>query len=389
MRILFVAMPGSVHAARWINQVSDRGWDVRLFAATPEPVHPDLKNITTYGFSAVRLEGLDPSVKVRGVWPFRRATGAVGLPAFRFAPRALAEVIRRFKPDVVHTLEVQHAGYLALAARELLGDRFPTWAVSVWGSDIYLFGRLSGHAEKVRSVMSACDYCNTECRRDVRLAREFGFAGKGSWILPGAGGFDIEHARLLRQDGPTSARRVVALKGYQHWAGRALVGLRAIELSADALEGYRVAVYSPAPEVLISAELASKTTGIPIDIVPLGTHASILRLHGRARISIGLSISDALSISALEAMLMGSFPIQSDTSCISEMLQDGETGILVPPNDPEPVAAAIRRAVTDDALVDRAADANARVVAECLDRSVVQPQVIAMYEKILARSRKV
>jgi hypothetical protein len=385
LRVLFVAMPGSVHAARWINQVSDQGWDVRLFSATPEPIHPDFRNITIYGFSAVRPEGLDRSVKVRGLWPFRRAMGAVGLQAFRYAPRALAEVIRWFKPDVVHTLEVQHAGYLALAARELLGDRFPAWAVSIWGSDLYFFGRLSAHAEKVRSVMSACDYCQTECRRDARLAREFGFVGKGSWVLPGAGGFDIERAPLLRQDGPTSARRLLMLKGYQGWSGRALVGLRAIELCADVLQGYRVAVYSSTPEVQIAAELTSGATGVPIDIVPRSPHEDIMRLHGRARASIGLSISDGIPSATLEAMLMGSFPIQSNTSCIDEMLQDGKTGMFVHPEDPEAVARAIRRAVTDDALVDRAAEANGRLVAERLDQSKVRPRVVAMYESIFAQ----
>lgn len=386
-RILFVAMPGSVHAARWINQVSDLGWDVRVFGATPEPIHPEFRNVTVYNFSAVRPEGLDPGVKVRGLWPFRKAAGLAGLPVLRFTPRALAEVIRRFEPDIVHTLEVQHAGYLTLEARELLGGRLPAWVASIWGSDIYLFGRLSEHAEKVRSVMSACDYCNAECRRDARLAGEFGFAGKDLWVLPGAGGFDVEKARGLRQSDPTSARRVVALKGYQHWAGRALVGLRAIELCADVLEGYRVEIYSTAQDVVIAAELASRATGIPIDIVPPGAHEDMLRLHGRARVSIGLSISDGIPSTALEAMMMGSFPIQSNTSCIDEMLQDGETGMLVHPNDPESVAAAIRRAVTDDELVDRAAAANAKLVAECLDQSVVKPQVVAMYEKILARER--
>ncbi len=387
MRILFVAMPGSVHAARWINQVSDLGWDVRLFAATHEPVHPDFKNITTYGFSRLRREGLDRSVKVRGLWPFRKAIGAFGVPAYSLAPRALAEVIRRFKPDVVHTLEVQHAGYLALAAREFLGKRFPRWAVSIWGSDIYLFGRLSEHAERVRSVLSACDHCVVECRRDAELAREFGFAGDGLWMLPGPGGIDFVRARRLRQDGPTSARRVVALKGYQHWAGRALVGLRAIELCAEALEGYRVEIYSADPDILPAAELASRATGIPVDIVPPGSHEDMLRLHGRARVSVGLSLSDGIPSTALEAMLMGSFPIQSDTGCLDEIVQDGETGLFVPPNDPEPVARAIRRAVTDDALVNRAAEANARLMAERLDTSVVKPKVVAMYEKILAREK--
>jgi glycosyltransferase involved in cell wall biosynthesis len=178
------------------------------------------------------------------------------------------------------------------------------------------------------------------------------------------------------------------LKGYQGWAGRALVGLRAIELSADALKGYRVAVYLAGQDVRIAAELVAQSTGIPIEIVPHSPHEDILRLHGQARISIGLSISDAVSTSLLEAMVMGSFPIQSNTSCADEWIRCGETGLLVHPEDPEAVAAAIRRAVTNDALVDHAAEINARLAAERLDQSVIQPQVIAMYDKVAAQGKR-
>lgn len=383
-------MPGSVHAARWINQFSDLGWDIHLFAATPEPVHADMKNVTVYGFSSFRREGLDRSVKIRGLWPLRKGSSILGNQAGRFLPwdRALAELIRRLKPDIVHSMEIQHAGYMTYAAKRKIKDSFPTWVVSNWGSDISLFGRLSDHEKRVREVISSCDYYHTECQRDVGLAEEFGFKGKGHWVLPLAGGFDVEQARKLRQPGPTSERRVVAVKGYQGWVYRALVALRAVELCADVLKdgGYRVAIYLPSPDTQIAAELLVKSTGLPVDIIPYGPHEEILRLHGRSRISIGLSISDALSTSALETMVMGSFPIQSHTSCIGELLRDGESGMLVHPDDPEPVAEALRRAVTDDALVDRAAEINARVTAEFLDDSVVRPKAIGMYEEIAAHA---
>jgi len=66
---------------------------------------------------------------------------------------------------------------------------------------------------------------------------------------------------------------------------------------------------------------------------------------------------------------------------------DGESGILVPPDDPEIVAAAVRRALTDDELVDRAAETNARVATERLDYSLIQPQVIDMYRTIFNQTR--
>ena len=393
MRILFVAMPGSVHTARWINQISNLGWDIHLFASTPEPVHPDFRNLTIYGFSSFRPKGLDPSVRIRGLFPLRRGASTLGRRANYYlpwvSPWALAGMIRWLEPDILHSMEIQHAGYLTLAAREVLKGKFPPWIVTNWGSDIYLFGRLSEHQHKIKAVMSACDYYDAECHRDVELAKEFGFKGEVLPVLPNTGGFNLEQARQLRQPGPTSTRRLIALKGYQGWVYRALVGLRAIELCADVLKekGYRIAIYLASPETKIAAELLAKSSALPIDIIPRVPHEQMLRLHGQARVSIGLSISDALSTSALEAMVMGSFPIQSNTSCLGELVQDGQSGILVHPEDPEAVAAALRRAVTDDDLVDRAAEINARIAAEHLDRSVVRPQVVQMYERIAAQAR--
>ena len=49
MKILFVAMSDSVHTARWIEQISDQGWDLHLFP-TYEPglTHRDLKGLTLH-----------------------------------------------------------------------------------------------------------------------------------------------------------------------------------------------------------------------------------------------------------------------------------------------------------------------------------------------------
>jgi glycosyltransferase involved in cell wall biosynthesis len=81
---------------------------------------------------------------------------------------------------------------------------------------------------------------------------------------------------------------------------------------------------------------------------------------------------------------MGSLPIQSNTSCLTELVRDGESALMVPPEDPSEIAAAIRRAVTDDELVDRAAELNATMASERLSEEIVQTQVVAMYRKMAA-----
>jgi glycosyltransferase involved in cell wall biosynthesis len=391
MRILFVAMANSVHTARWINQIAAQGWDIRLFPVEDAGIHPDLQTLTLHNFLVHNPSGLNQSVRVVGSWPFSRGAGLARRVLRRFAPswldsRRLAYTIRHFKPDIVHSLEMQHAGYLTLAARERLGGKFPAWIVTNWGSDIYLFGRLAAHVDKVKAVLAACDYYSCECQRDVQLAKNLGLRGEVLPVLPIAGGFHLARLSQFRQAGPTSARRLILLKGYQSWAGRALVGLRAIALCAPQLRDYRVAIYSASPEVKMAAELASHSVGIPIELIPPSSHEDMLRLYGSARVCIGLSISDGISTSLLEAMVMGAFPIQSCTACVDEWLVDGKTGVVVPPEDPEAVAAAIRRAVSDDALVDYAAGQNAQVAAERLDYAVIQAQVNAMYERVAAQT---
>lgn len=391
MRILFVAMADSVHAARWISQLADLGWDIHLFPVDDAGVHPDLRNVTVQNYLHRKPSGAHDSVRVRRSWPFTHGVRTAQMVARKvhldWRERDLSTTIRRLEPDIVHSLEFQHAGYLTLAARRLIGDSFPTWMVANWGSDIFLFGRLQEHVERIKSVLSLCDYYGCECRRDLELARTFGFRGQALPILPNGGGFDIERMRALRSPGPTSSRRVIALKGYQTWAGRALVALRAIELAADALHGYSISIFSPSDDVRIAAELVERATRIPIEIMGKTHHEDILRLHGRARMSIGLSISDAASTSMLEASVMGSFPIQSSTSCADEWIQHGRSGLIVPPEDPSVVADAIRRAATDDGLVDSAERINAEVAASRLGYSYIRQQAVEMYERAYAVQR--
>lgn len=284
-------------------------------------------------------------------------------------------------------MELQNAGYLTWAAKNQYLKKFPKWIVTNWGSDIYLFKRLRDHVDRIRAVMASCDYYTCECQRDVELAKEMGLKGEVLAVLPSSGGFDVERAIKFRKAGLSSDRRLLVLKGYQGWAGRSLVGLRAIELCADKLQDYRICVYLANKDVKIAAELVSHSTGIPIDFMPYCSHDEMLQVYGQARIYIGLSISDAISTSLIEAMVMGAFPIQSCTSCANEWIISGESGFIVPPEDPEPVAAAIRRAILDDELVDRAAERNLQVARERLDIGVIRPKVISMYQQVFEASK--
>ena len=383
--ILLVAMPNSIHTARWVKQFIDQNWEMHLFPSKgDDPPHPQLTDVVL-------------QYCVLGRWRERARKFGLFWMAFlidwvrrhyekRFPHNRVRELRNRIstlRPNLIHAMEMQGAGYLTLEAKGKYQGKFPTWLMTNWGSDIYLFGRLQAHQKKIHEVLTQCDHYSCECQRDVDLARAFGFQGRVLGVFPNGGGFDLCALKPLREN-QTSKRRRIMLKGYQSWAGRALVGLRALERSADLLGGYEICIYSGSDDVALAAELFTEGYGIPTRVIPRDTpHRDILALHAQARISIGLSISDSISTSLLEAMVMGSFPIQSSTACANEWIEHGISGMIVPPEDPEIIETAIRTALTDDDLVNKAAGMNWQVALAKLDGALLKQKAVEMYNTAL------
>lgn len=117
-------------------------------------------------------------------------------------------------------------------------------------------------------------------------------------------------------------------------------------------------------------------------MIPYSPHEDMLRMHGRSRVSIGLSMSDAISTSFLEALVMGSFPIQSNTSCANEWIKCGKSGFLVDPEDAQGIAVVLRQALVDDELVDQAASINAQTAADRLDYRKIKPIAVDFYKNL-------
>ena len=397
MRILFIGMSNSIHLARWVNQLEGSGWERFLFPVYSVKPHPDLMELTLIngsefpGFQRNRsLHYLNSSffhfaanfmgrIVQKRLYPLRPAV----IPS-PLIVRALVKTINRIKPDIIHSMEFQEAGYLTLEAKKKFKGKFPKWIATNWGSDIYLFGRLAKHSERVRAVVENCDYYSCECQRDVILARQYGLRGEVLPVFPNTGGFDLEKCEAFRAPGNPSGRKVILLKGYQTWAGRALSGLRALARCRDILNnyGYSIAIFSAGPDVKIAAELFAIDNDIPVEIIPSCSHDEMLKKYGQARVYIGLSISDAISTSLLESIVMGAFPIQSLTACADEWIIDGQSGLIVPPEDVDIIEHALRKALTDDVLVDQAAVLNRETARKRLDSSVIQPQVIEFYKHV-------
>lgn len=402
-KILIVAFHNSIHTTRYINQLPSDLYEIYLAPVYNALPHPELDNdITIYypeislrsivgkfmrreislrlivgkfirreisfkSLSRIRVKYLSKSLSIKSKQEEVRFGETDSYICEPFGPEFLNRLIAKIKPDIIHSMEFQKCGYNVLHAKKEFQGKFPKWLATNWGSDIYYFKNFPEHKALIKEMLQNIDAYSCECHRDVELANSLGYKGPVLPVIPNAGGIDLKLAANLRTKQQTSKRKVIAIKGYQSFAGRALTALEAIVMCKDILEGYEIVVYSASPEVRKKIQSIKKQHNLNIKYIEQIPHSKMLELFASARIYFSISASDGASTSFLEALTMGAFPVQTNTSCCQEWVEDQITGMIVPVDDVSVIAAALRRAIEDDGLVDKAADLNWKMACKRLD----------------------
>jgi glycosyltransferase involved in cell wall biosynthesis len=333
-RVVLVCMVDSIHVARWIAQFDASEVEFTLFPSTPNRrVHAMIKdmmakngNIKIVPFGgklSIPLWGMDLVLSdyVRGF--------------------LLRRILKRDQPDFVHALELQHGGYITIRALEDASLKTPFIATN-YGSDIYWFQQFPKHLAKIKKLLARADRYSAECNRDVELAKKCGFTGEVMPVFPNAGGFTEE--QLSRTLIPTADRKVIAIKGYDGWVGRASVAVEALYSLTNELADFKIVFYSCNAKTIRLVKKLKRKTGLNVEWHGKGdlSHTQMLDLFASARIYIGVSLSDGISTSLLEAMAMGAFPIQTSTACVDDWIDNGVTGSSLSAIDPRVIADTLR-----------------------------------------------
>jgi glycosyltransferase involved in cell wall biosynthesis len=293
----------------------------------------------------------------------------------------LRRVFRRHQFDLVHVQELQHSGYSALAAFKKVSPGL--LFVSNWGSDIYWFRQFRNHRRRIASLLRIATHYSAECHRDVKMAVELGFEGTFLPIIPNAGGLAVEE--ILKPAIPPSRRKLVLVKGYTGFVGQALVALRVIRDARNVLDDYEVVIYSASHKARLYGAFLRSRYRLKIRLLRPGVdHADILNLFRAARVYLGVSLSDGISTSLLEAMATGCFPIQTNTSCGNEWITD-DSGVLLSPDDHAGLVAAVRMALTNDDHVEAAAIKNRAIAIDRATAEKISGVARAAYHQIVSK----
>ena len=118
-----------------------------------------------------------------------------------------------------------------------------------------------------------------------------------------------------------------------------------------------------------------------------GFRPDVLSLHKGFDVFVMSSVTEGLGTSLLDAMASVRPVVATRTGGIPEVVEDGETGLLVPPRNPQALAHAIVRLLRDEPLRQRMAAAGlARVSAHFSADRMVQ-QTLDVYARLVDRRR--
>ena len=397
--LLMVCFPVSVHSQRWVSMLAGSGYRVVVFPSVLQDYCGEFEfagvvatreaaerypagSILRYDDSRIESVAASATERRVGYVPLKSAVH-VGAHLLS-SPDSLLSAIDNLRPDILHTLELQHAGYVGLEARLRRPDDFPIWIASGWGSDTFLYRKLPEHLDRLQTMARVLDGFHSDCARDGALLEQWGFRGLHFPAVAASGGVDLATYPHPDDLPPPSQRRMILVKGYHHWAGRGMDVLLAIHKIAPALHGLQIRISHAPPVMARAATIVARENGLDIVADPYyPDQASAVHRLAAARVVVGYGISDGISTTLLEAMTVGTYCIQADTACGCEWIEPGVSGMAVPAHDVDALAAALLRAATDDDLVDAAVWRNRQEIEWRWSAEAVAPLVLGGYAALL------
>jgi glycosyltransferase involved in cell wall biosynthesis len=146
-----------------------------------------------------------------------------------------------------------------------------------------------------------------------------------------------------------------------------------------------VVIGSPRPKGRVARTLERLNLTDIVTTITGVSDEDLARLYGEAEVAVVPSLYEGFSLPAIEAMACGVPVVATTGGALPEVVgTSGETGLLVEPNDPEALVAAIGRLLDDAALRERLGAAGRERVMERFTWQVTARGTAACYDTILS-----
>lgn len=204
-------------------------------------------------------------------------------------------------------------------------------------------------------------------------------------VMPNVVGLDTAS---LRRAGPLNvtnnpAPRLLWIKRFDG-TGNPVLMVRAYARVRQHTPQARLLMIGEGPRLAEAQALAAQLAA-PVEFIGRVSHEELLPIYAAADIFVSSSAVDIQPNTLLEASAAGLPIVATAVGGIPEMLHDGRDALLVAPDDPEALAGAVQRVLSEPGLAERLSEA-AAVNAQRFTWPAVRTQLAAVYGKALGRS---
>jgi len=144
----------------------------------------------------------------------------------------------------------------------------------------------------------------------------------------------------------------------------------------------------PDPAYLVELQRLAAHLGVADRVTFTGRRSDIPEVLGAADVSVMPSLNEALSNVLLESMAAGAPVVATRVGGTPEALDDGVTGLLVPPGDAGAITAAVARLLDDRALACRLGRTARSVIGERFSVDQMVRSTEDLYTELLERKQQ-
>jgi glycosyltransferase involved in cell wall biosynthesis len=274
--------------------------------------------------------------------------GALRVPAIRLAsprdldPVLLGRLVRALRADIVHT-HLVHADLYGGVAGKLRGAALVS---TKHNDDPFRLGPFR-HAERALCRLADRVVTITDSLRVFTVERVGVAAAKVETIHYGLDDLPAAWGENPRDDVPAGARVLLAVSRLTPQKGLD-VAVRALALLPDDLV---LVALGEGPDRAALTGLA-RELGLERRVFLPGRVPDVAAWLRRATALVHPARWEGFGLGVLEAMLAGLPVVASNVSSLPELVVDGETGVLVRPDDASALALGVARALEQPSLGD-------------------------------------
>lgn len=367
MKILLLSDAYSIHTIKWAKSLNKKGIKIAIFSLNynENEVNPYQHNNKIKVYYCV-----DKNAK-------KRSSGLAKISYLKALPH-LKQVIKEFKPDIVHAHYASSYGLLGALSG------FHPYIISVWGSDVFDFPNVSVlHKAVIKYNLSKADRILSTSK--VMAVETQKYTEKEVVVTPF--GIDLDKFKPLNAKSLFDENDIVigTIKTLEEKYGIEYL-IKAFAIVKNKYKNLPLKLLIVGDGSLsgnlkklvhdLNIENETAFTGkIPHKLVPV--------YDNMLSVSVSVSNSESFGVAIIEASACGKPVIVSDVGGLPEVVENGVTGIVVPARDHEKTAKAIEKLVLDEKLRKKMGEAGRKRVAKFYDWNKNVEQMIEIYENIL------